>query len=219
VHARRSDPGSMGFCPWTWVYWHPQSEPNKLLTNISPAPGRKTRSGKEFSPYVLTPGPPIRVETDFDIAQALSDLNDVHIACEDEGFESEDERDVEPPLLPSTFSCAPSPSSSASAPALPSPVSRKSENPPVKRTRKQEHSKKSRRLRRSAKQELLPLETRHLKSVALKKRKNLEPISTPIDSESLSAASSGWVGVRIPNEQGTFALEEVTKAPYNLCHI
>jgi hypothetical protein len=138
---------------------------------------------------------------------------------EDEGFESEDEREVEPPQPSSTLSFTPSPSSSTSAPALPLSVSCKSEPPPAKRTRKQEYSRKSRRQRRSAKQELLPLETRHLKSVALKKRTKLEPIPTSIDSESLNAASTGWVGVRIPNEQGTFTLEEVRKAPYSLRHI
>jgi hypothetical protein len=44
---------------------------------------------------------------------------------------------------------------------------------------------------------------------------NLEAIPTPTDEE-FNAASTGWVGVRVPTEKKNFTLEQVTGAPYNL---
>jgi hypothetical protein len=49
-----------------------------------------------LSPYILPTGPPIRIETEFDIAQALSVRNAAHMAGEDEGIESEDKREGQP---------------------------------------------------------------------------------------------------------------------------
>jgi hypothetical protein len=64
--------------------------------------GRKTPFENKFSPYILQPGLPIHITTGFNIAQALSDINNMHIANENDGYESEDEREVEasPPLCP-----------------------------------------------------------------------------------------------------------------------
>jgi hypothetical protein len=59
----------------------------------------------------------------------------------------------------------------------------------------------------------------NLKSIALKKRRNLDTISMATDAEILNATSTGWVGARIPNEEETFTLEQVMRAPYNLCHV
>jgi hypothetical protein len=163
------------------------------------------------------------VDTAFDIAQALFDINAAHMAQEDDGFESEDERDIEEPPSPQT-STSPPASTSAGTPSAPQPTSSPRANGTpaghlTKHTRKQRHSKESRARRRSAKQQLLPPEMRQLKSIALKKKKNLEAIATPADAEELHAASTGWIGARIPNDERTFTLEEVKKAPYNLRHI
>jgi hypothetical protein len=43
---------------------------------------------------MLPPGPPIHVDTAFNIAQALSDLNAACMAREDDGLESKDERNI-----------------------------------------------------------------------------------------------------------------------------
>ncbi|KIM72526.1 hypothetical protein PILCRDRAFT_16057, partial [Piloderma croceum F 1598] len=170
-------------------------------------------------------GSPIHVGASFDITQVLSDLNAAHMAREDDGFESEDERDIEPPR-PSDPSTSSSPSSHSYNPSSNGPESasssRVSNIPALPRpdlTRKQKHSKQSRLRRRSAKQECLPPDMCHLKSIALKRRKRLEAIPTPTDAEDLNAASTGWIGVRIPDEKRAFTLEEVTSAPYNLRHV
>jgi hypothetical protein len=59
----------------------------------------------------------------------------------------------------------------------------------------------------------------HLKSMTLKRRRNLVAIPTPTNAEDLDAASMGWIGARILNDELTYTLEEVTSAPYNLCHV
>jgi hypothetical protein len=183
---------------------------------------RQTRSGGAFSPYMLPFGSPIHVGASFDITQVLSDLNAAHMAREDDGFESEDERGIEPPR-PSDSSTSSShsynPSSNGPESASSSRVSNIPALPRPDLTRKQKHSKQSRLRRRSARQELLPPDTRHLKSIALKRRKRLEAIPTPTDAEDLNAASTGWIGVRIPDEKRALTLEEVTSAPYNLRHV
>lgn len=69
------------------------------------------------------------------------------------------------------------------------------------------------------KQQRPPFEIRQLKSIALKKRKSLVAIPTPLDAEDLSAMLTGWIGARIPNDKRAFTLEEVPSAPYNLHHI
>ena len=162
------------------------------------------------------------MDTAFDIAQALFDINTAHMAREDDGFESEDERDIEGPPSPQT-STSPAASTSAGTPPATQPASPHVNGTPAGRltelTRKQRHSKESRARRRSAKQQLLPPEMRQLKSIALKKKKNPEAIATPTNAEELRAASTGWIGARIPNDERTFTLEEVKTAPYNLRHI
>jgi hypothetical protein len=60
---------------------------------------------------------------------------------------------------------------------------------------------------------------RHLKSITLKRRRNLVAIPAPTDAEDLHAASTGWIGARILNDESTYTLEEVTAAPYNLRHV
>jgi hypothetical protein len=171
---------------------------------------------------MLPPGPPIRVDTAFDIAQALSDLNAARMAREDDGLESEDEREIEGPPSP-RMSTSPSASTSTDAPSLPRPAYPSQPSTPARPrpelTHKQRHSKESRARRRSAKQQLLPPDLRQLKSIALKKRKGLEAIQIPADAEEFCAASTGWIGAKVPNDERTFKLEEVTGAPYNLRHV
>jgi hypothetical protein len=163
------------------------------------------------------------VETAFDIAQALSNQNAAQMAREDEGYESEDEHDVEDPALqnsnPSTSSSASTFFHSAAQPACPSPVNSAPTALRPELTRKQRHSKDSRARRRSTRQQSLPLDMRHLKSITLKRRRNLVAIPAPTDAEDLHAASTGWIGARIPNDESTYTLEEVTAAPYNLRHV
>jgi hypothetical protein len=86
-------------------------------------------------------------------------------------------------------------------------------------TRKQHHAKESRARRRAGRQKLLPSEDRGLKSVAIKKRTNLEALPAPMNAEELSATSAGWTGARITKETNTYTLDEVKGAPYNLRHV
>jgi hypothetical protein len=188
----------------------------QLINHSTGNIGRTTRSGHELSPYILPTGPPICIEAKFDITQALFDQNVEGMAKEDDGGESEDECEIETPPLPSPFpNPFPSVSSSASPPASGTVPS----NPRPELTRKQRYAKESRARRRAAQQELLPSEDRRLKSIARKKRTNLEAIHTPTYAEGLNATSTGWTGVRVASEKKSFTLEEVTNAPYNLRHI
>jgi hypothetical protein len=145
------------------------------------------------------------------------------MAREDEGYESEDEHEIEDPALQNSNPSTSSPASTfflnAAQPACPSPVNSAPTALRPELTRKQRHSKESRARRRSAKQRPLPLDMRHLKSITLKRRSNLVAIPTSTDAEDLDAASTGWIGARIPNDESTYTLEEVTGAPYNLRHV
>jgi hypothetical protein len=40
-----------------------------------------------------------------------------------------------------------------------------------------------------------------------------------MNTEELSATSTGWTGTRIAKEMETYTLEEVKRAPYNLRHV
>jgi hypothetical protein len=197
-------------------------------------PGRKTRAGKEFSPFPMVLGPPIRTRPDFDIAEALKRLNDERMAREDRGEESEDERELEggvsatptspsfplpadsslpdwipttplsPPLLPHDLPTAPATASTSINP------------PQSNRTRKQQHAKDRRAWKRAIEQEL---EGRRVKSVTLKRSENMEALQVDSNAKDFNAASTGWIGGRIPNSTATHTLEEVTQAPYNLHHV
>ena len=57
--------------------------------------GRRSCSGNEFFPYTLPTGPPVCIETQFDIGHTLFECNATQMANEDAGVESEDEREVE----------------------------------------------------------------------------------------------------------------------------
>jgi hypothetical protein len=116
-----------------------------LLNPRSPGNvGRTTRSGNEFSPYILPTGPPVRIETDFDIARALFEHNATHMASEDDGIESEDKPEID---LEGSF-----------APAPPNPLSSSSQSASLSAnntthpelTRKQRYAKESRARRRAA---------------------------------------------------------------------
>ncbi|KIM79960.1 hypothetical protein PILCRDRAFT_9849, partial [Piloderma croceum F 1598] len=139
------------------------------------------------------------------------------MAGEDEGIESKDEREIEietpsfPSPSPNPLACPSQPTSQPAFNAAPSL------RPDL--TRKQRYAKESRARRRAARQESLPSEDRRLKSVAKKKQTNLEALPTPMDTEELSATSTGWTGMRIVKETETYTLAEVTRAPHNLRHV
>jgi hypothetical protein len=136
---------------------------------------------------------------------------------EDDGIESEDEREIEieSPAFPS-----PPPNPLAGPSLLMSqPALNATSNLRPDLTRKQRHAKESRARRRAGRQKLLPSEDRGLKSVAIKKRTNLEALPAPMNAEELSATSAGWTGARITKETNTYTLDEVKGAPYNLRHV
>lgn len=174
--------------------------------------GRKTRSGHEFSPFSMVMGPPIYARPDFDLAGALKRSNEERMAREDIGEESADEHEVEDAQ---TLNGSPSTSSEvlgqatllAPAPAVAPTV--------PKRTRKQQHAKEVRRRKRANKQSLASSD---LKSVTLKRRRGLIALETDLPAEELGAASSGWIGGRVPVDKTSYTLDEVTNAPYNLRH-
>ena len=107
-------------------------------------------------------GPPVRIETQFNIAHALFERNAAQMANEDAGDESEDEREVEPPSShidsedetgiegPSLpyLSASPSPTPNSLAnvfqPMLPSVVGGTAANAHPELTRKQRYAKESR---------------------------------------------------------------------------
>jgi hypothetical protein len=142
--------------------------------------------------------------------------NAAHMASEDDGVESEDEREID---LESSFPPAPPNPSPNTFPPASSSINDVPSNLRPELMRRQRYAKESRARRRAAQQELHPPEDRQLKSAALKKRMNLEAIPTPTDAEELKATSTGWTGAQVPTEKEAFMLEEVTSALYNMCHV
>jgi hypothetical protein len=168
---------------------------------------------------------------------------------EDRGEESEDERELEedayPPLVPAgSYSQLPdlipvTPSTPSSQP-MPAPHASHSidasgliDTPSIAgasaaadisgsasgidaRTRKQKYAKALRARKRAAEQ---GLEGRRVKNVALKRLENMNALQVDRAAEDLGAASTGWIGGRIPSDRSSFTLEEVTQAPYNLRHV
>ena len=180
--------------------------------------GHRTRSGNVFSPFTL--GPPVRATTDFNIAHRLQSCNDKAIADEDQGIESEDEYEVEPPEPPPSVQ----PISHSSLGPIQQPCAHLASSTTAsesrqKRTRKQQHVKDVRARKRAEMRAQYSLEQHSLKSVTLKRRQGLEGLRAAVESEHFKVASSGWVGGRLPSDKSTYTLEEVTKAPYNLHHI
>jgi hypothetical protein len=108
------------------------------------------------------------------------------------------------------------PTASASPPFSPSPTPPTAPLSSPKRTRKQEHVKSLRARNRAIAQ---ALEGRDLKMVTLKRRQDVEPLYVDLTTENLGAASSGWVGGRVPTEKETYTIDEVTKHPFNLRHV
>lgn len=139
------------------------------------------------------------------------------MASKDDGIESEDEREIENEA-PSFSSLSPNPLAGPSQPTS-QPALNTASNLRTDLTRKQRYAKESRARRRVARQELLSSEDCCLKSVAKKKRMNLEALPIPMNTEELSATSTGWTGTRIAKETETYTLEEVKRAPYNLRHV
>jgi hypothetical protein len=125
--------------------------------------------------------------------------------------------DIPPSLTPSSETSAP-PSRNPNPPAAHTAASSlaPSESVPTKRTRKQQHVKDLRARKRAAKQQV---EDRSLKCVTLKRRENMEALQVDKDTVDLNVASTGWIGGRIPNDDSSFTLDDVTKAPYHLHHV
>jgi hypothetical protein len=157
-------------------------------------------------------GPPIRARPDFDVEEALKKANEERMRREDLGDESADEREVEE-ARPGTVAC---PTASTSLPTSPPSTLPTATPPSSKRTRKQEHAKSLRARNRAAAQ---ALEGRDLKKVTLKRRQDVEPLCVDLATENMGAASSGWVGGRVPTGKETYTIDEVTKHPFNLRHV
>ena len=85
-----------------------------------------------------------------------------------------------------------------------------------KRSRKQKHAKEVRKRNRAANK---GSGSSGLKTVTLKRRRNITPLEVDLATEELGAASSGWIGGRVPTDKTAYTLEEVTKAPHNLRHV
>jgi Domain of unknown function (DUF1729) len=104
----------MGDTYWEGTYSKPTGG---ILTVCSELGEPTTRSGAEFSPWMF--GPPIRTHKPFSIAAALKTAVRERMEREDAGYESENEHEVESPLL------TPPPSSPASptSPLTPLPLS------------------------------------------------------------------------------------------------
>ena len=85
--------------------------------------GWKTCSGNKFSSYIQ-PGLPIHITTEFGIAQAFSDINNVHIANKGNGYESKDECEVKmsPLICPVLSSLMATLSASYPKPTSPLPM-------------------------------------------------------------------------------------------------
>jgi len=172
-------------------------------TDLFLFPVGRTRSGRGYS---MVMGPPIHARPDFNVEEALKKANEGRMRREDCGEESADEREVEE-VHPEPAKCpTPSPPST-----LPSAIPASSQ-----RTRKQKHTKELRAHNRAVAQ---ALEGRDLKTVTLKRRRDVDALSVDVATENLGAASSGWVGGRVPTGKETYTIDKVTKPPFNLHHV